>query len=517
MPYIDLNVEYNVFKNQEFSHTIIGAGAAGIMLAVKLSEFGCKVLLVESGHFEIDEERQKLNEVVQTGKFLNNAIWGRKRAIGGTTLAWGGQSLPFSPLDFEKRSWIENSGWPLQYKELEPYYSDANKFMKIDLLDYKDEILKKIHLKDPGFDKNVISYHVSKWANEPNFKELYNDTLKRDVTVVYNTVLTGINTNNINSITSVDVFNFNKKKFTVPVKNLILAVGGIETNRILLNNSHLFKTANNIDLLGKGFMDHPCIEVGEIAPKRSFHLQRYFNTHIYKNKKYSLRLSLADNFQKVQKTLNCSGSIVFKLPDESFDPYAEIKQFRKDYKVTRLLKMRHALPSISISAFALLYYKFLYKLKATPKVLLMIEQEPLTSSEITLSQEKDEFGEYKANINWTISRLTWDTAVKSSHAIKGELERLDFGSVRIYPDVNTGKDNWADLLSDVNHHMGGCRMSANSSEGIVNTNLQIWGINNLFVCSSAVFPTSSHSNPTLTLLAFAARLTDHLTMKIKQV
>jgi choline dehydrogenase-like flavoprotein len=59
--------------------------------------------------------------------------------------------------------------------------------------------------------------------------------------------------------------------------------------------------------------------------------------------------------------------------------------------------------------------------------------------------------------------------------------------------------------------MGGARMSADAATGVVDGRLRPWGIPNLYVCSAAVFPTGSHSNPTLTLLALVARLADELT------
>ena len=64
--------------------------------------------------------------------------------------------------------------------------------------------------------------------------------------------------------------------------------------------------------------------------------------------------------------------------------------------------------------------------------------------------------------------------------------------------------------------MGGCRMSEKPSKGVVNRDLQVWGYPNLYLCSSAVFPTSSHSNPTLTILALACRLVNNLSRDQKK-
>src|SRR4051812_18984583 len=101
MPFIDLNAQHpDSFSFPDTDIIIIGAGTAGILLAVSLTLKGKTVTIIESGHFFEDEEKQELNSVEQTGKIVKNAVWGRKRVIGGTTISWGGQSLPFTPLDF---------------------------------------------------------------------------------------------------------------------------------------------------------------------------------------------------------------------------------------------------------------------------------------------------------------------------------------------------------------------------------------------------------------------------------
>jgi choline dehydrogenase-like flavoprotein len=103
VPFIDFNVSLPPYDWSAFEYVIVGAGAAGILLAVKLTTNGRRVLLIESGHFALDDQRQALNEVEQSGKPLSNPVWARKRVIGGTTTVWGGQSLPFSSMDFELR------------------------------------------------------------------------------------------------------------------------------------------------------------------------------------------------------------------------------------------------------------------------------------------------------------------------------------------------------------------------------------------------------------------------------
>ncbi len=74
----------------------------------------------------------------------------------------------------------------------------------------------------------------------------------------------------------------------------------------------------------------------------------------------------------------------------------------------------------------------------------------------------------------------------------------------------TGDPSFIARCDDSNHHMGGMRMGSSAAAGVVDPDLLLYGTSNVYVCSSAVFPTSGFSNPTHTLLALAVRLAEHL-------
>jgi choline dehydrogenase-like flavoprotein len=515
MPFVDLNQQEISFTRDAFDVVIIGAGAAGILLALKLSERGKKVLLLESGHFTEDEHRQSLNEVEQTGKLLGTAVWGRKRAIGGTTIAWGGQSLPFSSVDFSERPWIANSGWPLKLADLAGYYPLANRFMKIDELDYDKDILELFHFDKPGFDQEKIWYHFAKWAPEPDFRRLYGDDLSRNVTVVYNAVMTRIDIDDVSGrVDSITISNYNDRQYKLPVQQLIIAAGGIETNRILLSNNHQSPAGlgGESGWLGKCFMEHPCTELGVVTTTDPYRLQYYFNTHIARKRRYSIRLSLTEKYQQDFKSLNASASIMFDYPGQQFDPYLEIRNFIRNRKFSGSKNLLTNTKAYALSTKAYLADKFYYKHKATARLVTMIEQEPLRESFISLSNRKDRFGTNLARINWQVSKKSWDTAIGFTGMLKEEFHRLSIGELTTLPKIDSSNDDWESCLTDVNHHMGGTRMSESPREGVVNKNMQVWGHDNLYLCSTSIYPTSSHSNPTLTLLALSLRLVDFLTL-----
>ena len=58
--------------------------------------------------------------------------------------------------------------------------------------------------------------------------------------------------------------------------------------------------------------------------------------------------------------------------------------------------------------------------------------------------------------------------------------------------------------------MGTARMAAVAEQGVVNADGRVHSVANLYIAGSAVFPTSGYANPTLTIVALALRLADHL-------
>lgn len=505
MPFIDLDQVDLPFSGEDFDYLIVGSGAMGIMMGVELSRKGKKVLMLESGRKGEHKDRQVDNEVTQTGKRLENAVWGRKRAVGGTTIAWGGQSLPFRRVDFSRRAWVSDSGWPIAFDDISPYYATANAFMQIDGLDYHDDIFRMFGLKKPTFDPS-IDFHFSKWAPEPDFTKVHARLIERDLQIVYNAMLTRLIPDGNGRISAVEVSNHTGRKFMVKANQLLLATGGIESNRILLNNRDLNGSVigDHSGWLGRGFMDHPCISTGRLKPKNAYAFQQIFNTNIRGGKKYSKRLSLAESYQTDQHLLNASASLMFSYPDEEFNPYQEILSLR-DRKIPDIFKIiRHA-DTYALAARGYLFDHFVYKHRAEATLIMMLEQEPLRSSRISLAEIPDRFGLPKANIHWDISNKTWVSMVALSDRLRAAFTQLGLGEYTPNAHIRSDNDQWMTHLSDVNHHMGGTRMSAHASEGVVDSDLKVWGYENLYVMSASVFPTGSHSNPTLTLLALGQK------------
>ncbi len=106
---------------------IVGAGAAGISLALEFIGSGMAVLLLESGGIKPESETQALYAgTVEDARLHSPPDRYRQRRFGGSTTIWGGRCVPFDDIDFESRSWVPHSGWPIGRSALLPYYKKAN-------------------------------------------------------------------------------------------------------------------------------------------------------------------------------------------------------------------------------------------------------------------------------------------------------------------------------------------------------------------------------------------------------
>ena len=111
--FIDLLARPDSFETQA-DVCVIGAGAAGITLVRELASTGLEVCLLESGGFRPDARTQSLNQGESLG-FWYDLSETRVRYFGGSTNreGWGGWCKPLDPIDFQTRSWVPHSGWPI--------------------------------------------------------------------------------------------------------------------------------------------------------------------------------------------------------------------------------------------------------------------------------------------------------------------------------------------------------------------------------------------------------------------
>ena len=142
------------------------------------------------------------------------------------------------------------------------------------------------------------------------------------------------------------------------------------------------------------------------------------------------------------------------------------------------------------------------------------EQAPNPESRVTLSNERDRLGMPRLRLDWRTTELDFDS-LKSAYALlAAELARTGVGRLTYDPDRLVERARAEGAYGG--HHLGTTRMSLDPRDGVVDPQTRVHGVGNLFVASSAVFPTSSQANPTLTILALTLRLAAQLQHELKR-
>ena len=496
---------------------IVGAGAAGIALAIELAASGKDVLLLEGGGANFEEDSQSPYRSETLGLPHRGIHTGRFRVKGGTTTMWGGQILELDDTDFQHRPWVRGSGWPIHKSELTPYYSRALKIEGVDSSILNDgDVWKALREPPPKFH-NLESY-LSRWCPEPNFARLHRRGLEQDsrIQVWLHANAVELLFENQNAV-GVRCKTLGNTESIFYARQFVFALGAIESSRFFLQPRSTGSLPwNQSDLLGSHFQDHIDSTAAIVRPISLPAFHREFDTIFLRGHKYNPKLRLSWNAQQQAQVLNV-GATMFSVSSAD-EILTDLKMTAKhilrgrfdELSSSSLLKMLRHSPLLVRQVYRFAFEHRSYT-PASSKIKLRVhcEQEPDSASTITLSDERDVLGLLRTRLTWRISPAELRTIRRFVEIVQSSLRHV--AEIIPDPDLFAEDERFIAHCEDSFHHMGGMRMSSSRSSGVVDTDLKLYGTDNVFICSSAVFPTSGFSNPTHTLLALAARLADHLT------
>jgi len=532
---------------------IVGAGAAGITLALQFEHRRERVLLLESGGLRPERATQALYEgAIAAGSPHPPLARYRRRVFGGSTQIWGGRCVPFDPIDFETRPWAPGSAWPFSYADILPFYENAAELCETGEFAFSAPAAFPAGMQNPLFPSGLDHFSetsIERFSCPTNFAARYGRRLKaaRNITVLLHANATEIcTTADGSAVAALSVKTLAHRHLVVHAKNTVLAAGGLEVPRLLLvsRDRHPHGIGNANDQVGRNYMTHIAGTIGEItlpagAPRPIFYQRAADGA--YCRRRFALTETAQRELQvgnfiarlhhpRLHDPAHRTGALSAVFLAKPFIGFEYASRLHGQTRLSIAARVAHArnilgdLPGVAAFAAHWLRHRTLAARKFPSLAVhprhgrysldFHAEQAPNPESRITLTDAYDALGLPKIHLDWRPSEADFRTVGISLAALASDFAKSRCASLHYDP---------ADVAISVvrdgaygGHHIGTARISLSPRDGVVDANCRVHGMKNLFIAGSAVFPSSSQANPTLTIVAMTLRLAERLMQKEKE-
>jgi choline dehydrogenase-like flavoprotein len=539
-----------VCASQEIADVcIVGSGPVGMALALEFDQRGRDVLVLESGGEEANDNDASRAEIVDPARHapMNLAV---RRALGGTSWTWGGRCVPFDDVDFMPRDFVADALWPIGAKDIRASYEGAAKHLLCGSADFHVPYLRP--LRD-----GLVADSVERWARDSRILLAHRKRLmdSERIQLSLNSTVTGMHVAQDGRTVESLAVTTRSGPCAVKARRFVLAMGGVETARFLLQvQQHWPHHFGGLDgPLGRYYMGHISGKIANICfDHASFWRDFDFVLDRGCGAFYRRRFTLDAEVQLKHRVLNTafwpdnpafydphhgngvlSGVFLalafppigrcllpegIRLAHTGLRPYplaahlknavlgaprgaADIYRILRDRFVKKPRKPGFLVPTRG-GEYALHYHA---------------EQVPNCESRITLSRGKDAYGMARAVIDLRYVDQDVQSVIDSHKILDAALRANGLGRLEYMYPAEQLPDSVNAQASDGYHQVGTTRMGTDPKTSVVDANLQVHGVSNLFVVSSGVFPTSGQANSTLLAVALALRLATHLDAQSMEV
>ena len=545
---------------------IVGAGPAGIVVALEAAKHGISVVLLESGDLSFNPSVQELSEAAELDTHRHAPLSkSTRRQVGGTSNIWGGRCVPFDPIDFESRPYLGIPAWPVSYLEIQGYFQRACDWMVCgrDAFD----LTQHPHLPDaivPGFtDGGILGSSLERWSLPTNYGHVYAKRLEQSSRV---RLLTGVTCTEIICSREGGKADYLECRTSaggsvrVTAKSFVVACGGLEGTRLLMCSTGPAgeQLGNRGNKLGRWYMAHVEGSVANIRfstpPRRTVYGYERDTDGVYVRR----RFSFSAEYQREHGLPNVVSWLGnWELPDArhgygqlSFIYLALISSLgsRLAPEVQRLSMTGAEIPGtpyglatisspgshvgnilrhpVATGRFAAEFAaaRFLITGRKVPGFFMYSkdnlypfqyhgEQLPNPASKVILTQQRDRLGRRKLAIDLRFMPQDEDGIVRAHEHWDQYFRKLGVGQLEYqHDDLPQAIDR---RLGGGFHQAGTTRMSASPADGVVDRDLAVHGVPNVYVASSSVFVSSGQANSTFMIVAFAVRLADYLARSLR--
>ncbi|MEM1383238.1 MAG: FAD-dependent oxidoreductase [Pseudomonadota bacterium] len=534
--------------NKIFDVCVVGAGPAGMAVALASRRRGLSVLLLESGGAGPTASTHDLSRAEFTeGSRHAEVEHVSCRAVGGTSHFWGGRCVPFDPIDFSSRPGLRDATWPISYAEMQAWHGEAARFLGCGE-QFTDPSDFGLH-PDSGLHADALE----QWSPQTNMlrrhrRELYG---KDGPEILTGATVTGFDYDNdptqqVQSVSGLKVV-CGGESAVARARHYVLACGGLETTRLLLVEQRRTPSLFGGDggPLGAYYMGHmtgviSTLTFEDASMSDQFDFFRLCDRQVAR-RRFSLSAEMLEHHElsnivfwvenlpiadashrsgiRSLKLLVLSqpwlGRLVvpeairrYMVTDGAIDWPAHMRNVREQPGATlrelwRLVRSKYfespPLPERLITStrgrYALRYHA---------------EHLPNSANRVRLGNSTDRLGMPRIRINFRYGDADSRSILRAHDLLMGGINNTDAMTMAYVSEPQAREASIRDQATDGYHQIGTTRMSATRRHGVVDENLRVHDFDNLFVASSSVFPSSGQCNPTFPLVALSARLASHL-------
>jgi choline dehydrogenase-like flavoprotein len=496
---------------------VIGTGLGGGALAATLLRHGDDLVIVEAGNGghlqEAHDDNVGLDNV---GLDFQLAIY-RDISLGGSGNVWRGLCAPRDPIDFDERDWVPRSGWPIGYPDLEDGQRAAAALLGLD--DY-GFFFDQSTVDEDGSSAGRIRFDRERFALKYFLQTRPPKSFRHDLleacqrpggpVLLQNAPALELVTDAGGTrVEKVLVKNRSGATRLIEADVFVVATGALETPRLLLNSRQGGRAGvgNDHDLVGRYLMDHPMVGMGQVRLRRPRTAKLFHALQLASDRMIKAGIVMSEAAQRAHRLPNHS---VFLLPSlhRGFDDNYErarralITARRKRLSAADVLTVA---TNPNVIQWALSYVSPLPALFRYADLFFIAEQTPAAASRVDLSDQYDSYGYRRARAHWQMSDDDVDSIVRFNDLLLGAFPADEYET-----SYRRDRDDIAAALTSAAHFCGTARMGSDPSAGVVDADLKVWGVDNLYVCDASVFPTSGNANPGLTIAALGIRLARHL-------
>lgn len=520
---------------------IVGSGPAGATLAAELVGRGLRLAVLESGVEKPTAWGDALRKSESEGIRIKD--YSRERVLGGASSTWAGLSSPLDPIDFAARDWIGSTGWPIAREELLSLYGEAALRYRFPPLDFFGGAgfgaLRERGEHRPqwrGVDEKVFlaAAEPQHFGREQRAAFEHADCeLWLDATVVRLEAAGG-------RVERAHLRTHSGRAVRLAARGFVLATGGIENARLLL----VSQLGNERDQVGRRLMNHPKNYRGVLHFAEPVRELAYFFGCLYKGFAGYGGLRLPEAEQRERRLLNCYVRLEPLFPwsdsdgvealvllakktrflmkgvtETHGDQIVELRDYAEtgddsDFKNKRRTTLGWlALLGIVLGDLHRVAHYAWHRLRRRAKPAVrrarlrnFLEMEPQPENRVTLSDERDAHGVPLPRVRHAPTELDRRSLLALHERLAAEFERAGVG--RLESDLATAEP-WP-IDQDASHHMGTTRMGSDPASSVVDGDLRVHSLANLWCAGASVFPTSGCANPTFTIVALSIRLARHL-------